>query len=448
MGFRFSKRISICKGVNLNVSKSGVGISLGVKGASISIGSRGTYLNTGIPGTGISYRQKITSSSNSNQGSSNIMEYDFPPGSTFQFKIDNDGNETFLLLDSSGRPFSNDYLAKKIKKSPLYKEIVEKARKEKNDYKQKQNDDIVYIYKLTPKIISVDDVIKERDDLSSVQQNYYNVRAFTEPQPRYTNFYEEANAFAKATVKTRMFWKKKEFIREATNKKMDELYKIAMAEWTARHDEFYLNENQIKKEKDAEFKKEYDCMIAERNKTYEQILNPSFDYLQETVSYVLSQIQLPVDFSIDYAVSDKCIELDIDLPEIENLPQTTSSILQSGKLSIKKKSVTELNKDYATSVVGMSFFFAGILFNISPAIEKISIAGYTQRVSKKTGNVEDQYIYSVTYIRDIFSKLNISNIDPLEAIDNFDHTINISSKYELKTIDVKFSENRKLTCDS
>ena len=113
MGFRFSKRISICKGVNLNVSKSGVGISLGVKGASISIGSRGTYLNTGIPGTGISYRQKITSSSNSNQGSSNIMEYDFPPGSTFQFKIDNDGNETFLLLDSSGRPFSNDYLAKK-----------------------------------------------------------------------------------------------------------------------------------------------------------------------------------------------------------------------------------------------------------------------------------------------------------------------------------------------
>ena len=136
------------------------------------------------------------------------------------------------------------------------------------------------------------------------------------------------------------------------------------------------------------------------------------------------------------------------MPEIENLPQTTSSILQSGKLSIKKKSVTELNKDYATSVVGMSFFFAGILFNISPAIEKISIAGYTQRVSKKTGNVEDQYIYSVTYIRDIFSKLNISNIDPLEAIDNFDHTINISSKYELKTIDVKFSENRKLTCDS
>lgn len=32
MGYRYSKRIKICKGVHLNVSKSGVGISLGGAG--------------------------------------------------------------------------------------------------------------------------------------------------------------------------------------------------------------------------------------------------------------------------------------------------------------------------------------------------------------------------------------------------------------------------------
>lgn len=188
-------------------------------------------------------------------------------------------------------------------------------------------------------------------------------------------------------------------------------------------------------------------MLNTRAETYRQILNPSEEYLQTTVGDVLSQIELPVDFAIDYAVNDKSIELDIDLPEIEDYPQVTSSILQSGKLSIKKKSVAELNKDYATSVVGMSFFFAGILFNISPAIEKISIAGYTQRLSKKTGNIEDQYVYSVTYTRDAFSKINAANIDPLEAIENFEHIMNINSKYELKTIDVKQSDNRKASPD-
>jgi len=229
---------------------------------------------------------------------------------------------------------------------------------------------------------------------------------------------------------------------------MDELYKKAMEEWTARQDAHYAKEKQIKIEKDVEYKKEYEKLIEERKQTYEQVLNPSDEYLQDTVSDVLSQIELPVDFSIDYAVSDKNIELDINLPEIEDFPQTTSSILQSGKLSIKKKTITELNKDYATSVVGMSFFFAGLLFNISPEIKQISMAGYTQCLSKKTGNIEDQYVYSVTYTRDEFAKLNISNIDPLEAIKNFEHVIDVSAKFELKTIEVKSSENRKSTFDS
>ncbi|MBQ9282471.1 MAG: hypothetical protein IJ207_09775 [Treponema sp.] len=124
----------------------------------------------------------------------------------------------------------------------------------------------------------------------------------------------------------------------------------------------------------------------------------------------------------------------MDLPEIEDFPQTTCSILSSGKLSIKKKAISDLNKDYATSVIGMAFFFAGVLFNISPKIENIQISGYTQRLSKKSGNTEDQYVYSINFSRTSFANMNIQNIDPLEAITNFEHSIDISSKYELKTI--------------
>lgn len=448
MGYRFSRRIRICKGVHLNVSKSGVGISLGVRGASISTGPRGTYINTGIPGTGISYRQKIGSTPSKSYDTKNIVEMDYKPGSTFEFQIDNDGNETFLLIDPAGNPFTNEPFVRKIKRTPEYKEIVEKARKAKNDFIKKQNDEIIFIYKSTPKIITEDDVIKERDDTSSIRQNYYYAKPFEEPQPRDTTFYDEALAFAKSTVKTHKFWKKKELIRNATYQKMDELYKKAMDEWTDRQDAHFASEKKIKEEKDAEYKKEYEKEIEERKLTYEQVLNPSSEYLQDTVSDVLSQIKLPVDFSIDYAVTKENIELDIDLPEIEDYPQVTSSILQSGKLSIKKKTVSDFNHDYATSVIGMSFFFAGFLFNISPKIKTISMAGYTQRLSKKTGNIEDQYVYSVTYTRNEFSKLNVANIDPLEAINGFENTIDVSSKFELKTIDVKQSENRRSTSET
>ena len=60
MGFRFQRRIKICKGLNINLSKSGIGVSAGVKGAHIGISSKGKpYASVGLPGTGLSYRANL-----------------------------------------------------------------------------------------------------------------------------------------------------------------------------------------------------------------------------------------------------------------------------------------------------------------------------------------------------------------------------------------------------
>ena len=56
MGLRMRKSFSVCKGVRVNLSGSGVGMSVGTKGLRHSIHSSGRRTNTvGIPGTGISY---------------------------------------------------------------------------------------------------------------------------------------------------------------------------------------------------------------------------------------------------------------------------------------------------------------------------------------------------------------------------------------------------------
>ena len=49
----------------MNLSGGGVSLSAGVRGAHINVGPRGLYGSAGIPGTGLSYRQRLDSSSRS-----------------------------------------------------------------------------------------------------------------------------------------------------------------------------------------------------------------------------------------------------------------------------------------------------------------------------------------------------------------------------------------------
>ena len=56
MGLCFRKSISLCKGVRLNLSKSGPSLSLGVRGLRKSVSLNGrTRTTVGVPGTGIYY---------------------------------------------------------------------------------------------------------------------------------------------------------------------------------------------------------------------------------------------------------------------------------------------------------------------------------------------------------------------------------------------------------
>ena len=61
MAFRFSRRISLFKGLRLNLSKSGTSVSVGGRGAWLTSGKKGTRATVGIPGTGMSWSEKIDS---------------------------------------------------------------------------------------------------------------------------------------------------------------------------------------------------------------------------------------------------------------------------------------------------------------------------------------------------------------------------------------------------
>lgn len=64
MGLRLQKRITLFKGLTLNLSKTGASISVGARGARLNIHGDKVTGSVGIPGTGLSYRQRLDNLSN------------------------------------------------------------------------------------------------------------------------------------------------------------------------------------------------------------------------------------------------------------------------------------------------------------------------------------------------------------------------------------------------
>jgi hypothetical protein len=58
VGFRFYRRIHLCPGLSVNLSRSGPSLSLGVRGAHVTVGRRGVTRTIGLPGTGIYYTSR------------------------------------------------------------------------------------------------------------------------------------------------------------------------------------------------------------------------------------------------------------------------------------------------------------------------------------------------------------------------------------------------------
>lgn len=184
--------------------------------------------------------------------------------------------------------------------------------------------------------------------------------------------------------------------------------------------------------KDKEFNDEY----TEIKKELEEILKGDNEYVEVRIEGILNGITLPVEFTVNYEYHQdiKQLKIDLHLPQPNDLPQEKANVLSSGKLSIKHKTQKEMKYEYSQCVCGIAFYLCGTFFNISTNINDIIISGCLERINKATGNLENQYIYSVKFSRLKFASLNFKNIDPLEAFSNFENQLNVSSEYDFKTI--------------
>jgi len=117
------------------------------------------------------------------------------------------------------------------------------------------------------------------------------------------------------------------------------------------------------------------------------------------------------------------------------LPEDKIVELASGAIRAKDKTQKELKDEYRTCVLGLAVYFASHVFLSSEGIGNVLVSGYTQRRNKKTGELEDCYIYSVAFERKAFESRKCATQNPTEFCDRFRSRINVLASGEMKQIE-------------
>lgn len=269
---------------------------------------------------------------------------------------------------------------------------------------------------------------EEAVDFNSIKEKYTKLiqlphpeKDFDIPYPSKEDLREKLVKEANNKINSILFWTNVHKRKEYVENRFQTLYNQLVEEWEEKKRNFIDLELSIRKN--------------EKNRL-ESILNTDIEHVYTAIEEVLHNITLPVDFSINYEIDNQALYLDLDLPEIEDMPLDKVKTLSNGNISIRQKTLKEQSAEYAQCVCGMSYFFTSLLFNTTPVIDEIYVSAYTQRENPSSGRIEDQYVYSVLFDRERFSLLKFNAIDPIKTLYNFPHNIKISSSYKLETIDI------------
>jgi len=369
----------------MNLSGSGASWSIGPKGASLGIGKRGTFLNTGIPGTGLSHRQMLSGSKNSasTRGTAGTPAM---AKVALTVAVDDDGVVSFRTAD--GGPASEALVdAAKAQKSDLIKGLIQQACDKINA----QMETVTGLHLDTP----------DPRTPPHFRHQVFGISEPTQPCRRQLGF------FAKL-FKSNQQRVEKEYQASLA------LYQVDRKEWESTRDEFERSEE-------------------ERRQLFMKVQAGDAGATEDFFGHILLDIGWPRETQVSFEVENEgsLLLLNVDLPEIEDMPQKTATAPQRGyRLSIKQLGPVQTQKLYAQHIHSIGFRLLGEAFGMLPKVSEVILSGYSQRPDPGTGQLRDEYLLSVRVTRTEWEKIDfghLSDIDVGEALSRF-HLVRSMSK--------------------
>jgi hypothetical protein len=377
MGVRFRKRIKLAPGLHLNLSSSGLSLSAGPRGASMTFGGRGgTYMNAGIPGSGLYMRERVgaaPSRASPRASSSGTVKM------SITASIEDDG--TVVFKDTDGN-LLDESLVKQAKQQgkDAIQGLMQTACNEINGHLEA----LEQIHHATP---------SPDERLTYVPRPFEEPKP-TKPVPRKYGFLDKLFGSRRARID------KENAVAEAA-------YSAKLLIWNRGL-------------------REHEAREQARKALIEEKVHTELPAMEIVLEESLMDIVWPRETALSSEIRDdgRVVMVDVDLPEIEELPRKTAAVPARGyKLSIKELPVTRHQQLYMRHVHGIGFRIIGEAFYALPKAEEVVLSGYSQRPDKSTGEIQDQYLYSVRVSRRDWAGLNFANlkdVDPAEALGRFD----------------------------
>jgi hypothetical protein len=194
---------------------------------------------------------------------------------------------------------------------------------------------------------------------------------------------------------------------EAQNVKADADYRAEHAAWAQLKADF---------ERDEDARKEF----------IEHRVLSEVAAMEQHLEAALKDITWPRETTVSFDILEggKLVAVDVDLPELEDMPDKVASVPgRQYRLSLKAMSQGNRSRLYASHVHGIGFRIIGEVYAILPTVQRVVLSGYSQRPDKATGAIQDDYLYSVVVDRDAWSRIqftNLSALDPVHALEQFD----------------------------
>jgi hypothetical protein len=145
-------------------------------------------------------------------------------------------------------------------------------------------------------------------------------------------------------------------------------------------------------------------------------------FLEET----LHEVVWPRETLIAFDILDDGgkVVLDVDLPEIEDMPNKLATVPARGlKLSVKELPATKVQRLYMQHIHGVMFRLIGETFAALPLVNIIVASGYSQRRDPGTGAMRNEYLLSVRVARQEWLQIDmdgLGSVDVVEALARFE----------------------------
>lgn len=373
MPLRFRRSVKLAPGIRLNFSGSGLSWTLGPRGASLGVGRNGTYLNSGIPGTGLYSRTRLGRETPRTQATGKGMV-------TLSASVsvsDEDGTLSFDGPDGQ----------------PLSPRLVAEVKKQKGDAIRGLITECCA--KVNAPITALGTIHHGTPDPRAAR---YRAKHFADERP--TQSPPKPIGFL-----DRILFRRSRI--EEENAAAEDRYRGDMEDWEAAKRRFEGEELARK-------------LFLER-----QVLT-DVAAMDKHLEATLMAIDWPRETLVSYDLADDgtSVALDVDLPEVEDMPNRTAVVpAREFKLAVKPMTVTAVQRLYMEHVHGIGVRILGEVFAALPTVTTATLSAYSQRTNKATGQVADEYLYSSRVTREQWLRLNFANlesVDVVEALAAFD----------------------------